>query len=160
MRYTEGFKRSIVRRLLVPGAPSANAIARETGISIQTIYSWLRRLKDNVKMTDHAKTPDEWTLTERNEALMETASLSPEEEGEWLRRNGLHTGHLSLWKKEIQAALTGIANGVSVKEKQEFKKQIKGLEKEIRRKDKALAEMSALIVLKKKLENLLGDEDE
>ncbi len=160
MRYTEGFKRSIVRKLLVPGAPSANAVAQETGISVQTIYNWLRTLKDSVQMADHEKTPEEWTLPEKNIALMEAAALSPEEEGEWLRRKGLHSGHLTLWKKEVQEALTGIASGISVKERQDFKKQIKDLEKEIRRKDKALAEMSALIVLKKKLENLLGDEEE
>jgi len=159
MRYQDGFKKSIVRRLLVPGAPSVYAISKETGISTQTIYKWLRILKDSVHMTDQQRTPDDWTLPEKNEALLEAASLSPEEEGEWLRNKGLHSGHLSLWKKEIQEALTGIVKGTSVKEKQEFRKQINNLEKEIRRKDKALAEMSALIVLKKKLETLLSDED-
>ena len=160
MRYSEGFKRNIVRKLLLPGSPSANAVAKETGISVQTIYNWLRVLKDSIQMADHKRTPEEWTLPEKNEAIIEAAGLSPEEQGEWLRTKGLHSGHLTLWKKEIQEALTGISSGISVKEKQEFKKQIKDLEKEIRRKDKALAEMSALIVLKKKLENLLGDEEE
>jgi len=159
MRYSEGFKRNIVRRLIAPGGPSAYAVSQETGISVQTIYKWLRDLKDSVHMTDHKRTPEEWTLPEKNEAIIEAAGLSPEEQGEWLRRKGLHSGHLTLWKKEIQEALTGISSGISVKEKQEFRKQIKDLEKEIRRKDRALAEMSALIVLKKKLETLLGDEE-
>ncbi len=110
-------------------------------------------------MADHDKTPDEWTLPEKNEAIIEAAGLSPEEQGEWLRKKGLHSGHLTLWKKEIQEALSGLSSGISAKEKQEFKKQIKDLEKDIRRKDKALAEMSALIVLKKKLETLLEDEE-
>lgn len=108
-------------------------------------------------MADHEKTPEDWTLPEKNKALIEAAGLSPEEQGEWLRKNGLHSGHLTLWGKEIQEALTGLSSGISVKEKQEFRKQISILEKEIRRKDKALAEMSALIVLKKKLESLMED---
>ncbi len=158
MRYSEGFKKSTVRKLITPGGPSAYAVSQETGISVQTIYKWLRDLKDSVHMADYQKTPEEWTLPEKNEAIIEAAGLSPEEQGEWLRKKGLHTGHLTLWRKEIQEALTGISSGITVKEKQEFKKQIKDLEKEIRRKDKALAEMSALIVLKKKLEDLLEDE--
>ena len=159
MRYTDGFKRNIVRKVMLPGGPSVCAVSKETGISAQTIYHWIKALKDSVPMTEQQRTPEDWTLPEKNEALLEAASLSPEEEGEWLRKKGLHTGHLSLWKKEIHEALTGISKGISVKEKQEFKKQMKDLEKEIRRKDKALAEMSALIVLKKKLETLLSDED-
>lgn len=159
MRYSEGFKRSIVKKFLVPNPPSVYAVGQDTGISVQTIYKWLRTLKDSVPMAEQERTPEDWSLPEKNEALLEAAGLSPEEEGEWLRRKGLHSGHLTLWKKEIQEALTGIAQGVSVKEKQQFKKQIKDLEKEIRRKDKALSEMTALVILKKKLENLLGDEE-
>jgi len=149
----------MVRKLMLPGGPSVYTVSKETGISTQTLYNWLRILKDSVPMTEQQRTPEDWTLPEKNEALIEAASLSPEEEGEWLRKKGLHSGHLTLWRKEIQEVLTGLTKGISVKEKQEFKKQIKELEKEIRRKDKALAEMSALIVLKKKLETLLSDED-
>ena len=159
MRYTEGFKKSIIRKIMVPGGPTVNEISQETGIAPQTIYNWMQKLKDSIHMKEQERTPEDWTLPEKNAALLEAATLSPEEEGEWLRKNGLHSGHLSLWKTEIQEALTGISRGISVKEKQQFKKQIKDLEKEIRRKDKALAEMSALIVLKKKLETLLSDED-
>jgi len=39
-------------------------------------------------------------------------------------------------------------------------KRIRSLEKELRRKDKALAETAALLVLKKKVQEIWGDEDE
>lgn len=96
MRYSEGFKRSVVRRMITPGGPSANQVSEETGVSLQTVYKWLRDLKDSVQMSDHNRAPDEWTLPEKNTAIMEIAELSPDEQGEWLRKKGLHSGLLVL----------------------------------------------------------------
>ncbi len=39
-------------------------------------------------------------------------------------------------------------------------RRVRALERELARKDKALAELAALVALKKKLELLWGDEDE
>jgi len=52
-------------------------------------------------MTKQQRIPEDWTLPEKNQAIIEVASLSLEEEGEWLRKNGLHSRHLTLWQKEI-----------------------------------------------------------
>lgn len=160
MGYSDGFRRSIVRRMLVPGGASVSTLSKETGISAQTLYNWLQKLKETVEMSDQKRTPEEWSLPEKNEALLEAAALSPEAKGEWLRHKGLHSGHLTLWHGEIQAALKGIANPLSKDEQRTARKQIAELEKEIRRKDKALAEMTALVVLKKKLQHLLSDEEQ
>lgn len=149
MRYTEGFKKSLVRRLLLPDAPSVAQLSEETNVSIQTLYKWLRDLKDSVEMADYKKTPEEWTLSEKNAALLEVASLSPEEEGEWLRRNGLHSEHLTQWKEEIQETLIDVSRPVSKEEQKELKQKNKELQKELRKKDKALAEMTVLMTLKK-----------
>ena len=159
MRYTTGFKKSIVRKLLLPDSPGITRISEETGVSTASLYNWLSKFKEQVELADYKKTPEEWTLPDKNNALLETAALSPEEQGEWLRRNGLHSSHLVLWRKEVADAITGISKPASKEELREAKKQIKELEKEIRRKDKALAEMSALVVLKKKLETILSDEE-
>jgi len=160
MRYTTGFKKSIVRRLLDPGSVSVGEISKETGISTPTLYSWLNKLKEEVEMSDQNRTPEEWTLSEKNAALLEVASLSPDEEGEWLRRKGLHSDHLALWKKEVQEALTDNTKLTSKNEQKELKQQNKELKKELRRKDKALAEMTVLMTLKKKLPYLFEDEDQ
>lgn len=159
MGYSEGFRKSIVRRLLAPGGPSVSALSAETGISAQSLYNWLSKLKETIEMSDQKRTPEEWSLPEKNEALLAAAALPPEEKGEWLRRKGLHSGHLTLWHGEIQAALKGIAHPLSKEEQKTARKQIAELEKEIRRKDKALAEMTALVMLKKKLQHLLSDEE-
>lgn len=159
MRYTEGFKKNLVRRLLLPDAPSVAHLSEETGVSIQTLYKWLRDLKDSVEMADYKKTPEEWTLAEKNAALLEVAALSPEEEGEWLRRNGLHSDHSTLWKKEVQEALAESTKPVSRSEQKELKQQNKELKKELRKKDKTIADMTVLMTLKKKLPYLFEDEE-
>lgn len=159
MRYSQGFKRSIVRKLLQPNPPTVQELSEDTGVSQQTLYNWLHQLKEDVEMSDYKRTPEEWTLPEKQEALLTVAGLPPEEEGEWLRRNGLHSAHLTIWKKEIQEALKGVSAPTSKQDLQKAKKLIKALEKDLKRKDKALAEVTALLALKKKLEILFPDED-
>lgn len=159
MKYQDGFKKSIVRRLLHPDSPGITKISEETGVSTGSLYNWLTKFKESVELADYRKTPEEWTLAEKHEALLESAALSPEEQGEWLRRKGLHSSHLTLWQKELKDALVGVSQPVSKEEQKAARKKIQELEREIRRKDKALAEMSALIVLKKKLGHLFADEE-
>lgn len=159
MKYSIGFKRSIVRKLLLPDAPGIGKVSEDTGVSIPTLYNWLNKLKESVELANFKKTPEEWTLSEKSDALLDSASLSPEEQGVWLRRNGLHSSHLILWRKELKDTLAGLATPVSKEEQRAAKKKISELEREIRRKDKALAELSALIILKKKLEHLFSEEE-
>ncbi len=159
MKYSQGFKRSTVKKLLQPNPPTIKKLSEDTGVSQQTLHNWLNQLREEVEMSDYKRTPEEWTLPEKHEALVSVAKLSPEEEGEWLRQNGLHAGHLTLWEQEIKDALQGISAPVSKDELKKALKQIKDLEKDINRKDKALAEITALLALKKKLEILFPDED-
>lgn len=160
MRYTIGFKKSLIRKLLLPDGPSVSELSKETGVSIQTLYKWLRELKDSVGMEDYKKTPEEWTLPEKHNALLEFAALSPEEEGEWLRRNGLHSEHLAAWRQEVQEALSEITQPASKKAEKEYKEKNKQLEKELRKKEKAIAEMTTMLMLKKKLSHLLEEEEQ
>lgn len=159
MRYQDGFKKSIVRRLLLPDSPGITKISEETGVSTASLYNWLTKYKESVELSDYRRTPEEWTLLEKQDALLKSASLSPEEQGEWLRRSGLHSSHLTVWQKEIRDVLEGVSSPVTKEEQRIARKKIQELEKELQRKDKALAEMSALIVLKKKLEHLFLDEE-
>jgi transposase-like protein len=159
MRYSQGFKRSTVRKLLQPNPPTIQELSEDTGVSQQTLYNWLHQLKEDVEVSDYKRTPEEWSLLEKQEALLTVAGLSPEEEGEWLRRNGLHSAHLTIWKKEIHDVLKGVSAPASKQDLQKAKEQIKALEKDLKRKDKALAEVTALLALKKKLEILFHDED-
>lgn len=149
-RYSEDFKKSIVRKILLPDNPGVTQISEETGISIQTLYSWLR---EDVEMSFEGTNPEDRSMLEKQEILLEAASIPQDQLGAWLRERGIHEEHLKLWRNEIKEALKFNKNQER-KENSETKKKIKALEKEIQRKDKALAEMAALMTLKKKLEGI------
>jgi hypothetical protein len=92
---------------------------------------------------------------------MQAASLSDKELGEFLRREGVHESHLSAWRKEMLEALSG-TNKPSVRARSgtQDAKRVKALQRELRRKDKALAETAALLVLQKKVQALWEEEDD
>ncbi len=169
MEYSEAFKRRMVKRLVGPGAMSQCALARETGMSQATLSRWYRQAgtmgnmaQDNPpsksKPESSPKRPQDWTAEQRLRAVMETASMTDEELGAYLRREGLHEAQLSQWR---EGALQGICGKSSSKRKQASNtKRMRQLERELRRKDKALAEAAALLVLQKKVRDIWGDGDD
>lgn len=90
--------------------------------------------------------------------LIEAGRFSDEELGEFLRRNGVHEATLKQWRSDAEEGLSDNKQRSNKKSKEE--KKIKELERELRRKDKALAEASAILVLKKKVADIWGDEDD
>jgi transposase-like protein len=102
--------------------------------------------------------PQDWSTEEKYQAVIEYDRLEESARGEFLRRNGLHTDHLAAWKKWMQAGLEAAARPTAEAraERTEDKRKIKELERELHRKDKALAETTALLVLKKKADLIWG----
>jgi hypothetical protein len=88
---------------------------------------------------------------------MEASRLSDEALGAFLRERGLHSEHLTLWDQELREMVTDKEDKRS-KETKELKRRVRQLEKELARKDKALAETAALLVLKKKLDTLMEED--
>jgi hypothetical protein len=99
--------------------------------------------------------PDDWTAEEKVETILSYEKLSEEQRGVFLRGKGLHEAHVVKWKAELIAAmkLTPFAGG----KKNPQQKRIAALEKELRRKESALAEAAALLVLKKKADSIWGE---
>ena len=155
MLYAENFKKAMVQKLLLPGGPSVLTLSRETGVSEQSLYNWLAKYQ-NGGTVKFQRSPRQWTENEKYDALLEAASLTGEDLGKWLREKGLRSEHIEIWQREMKKNLNQQKRNTELKE---AKKRIKELERELRRKDKALAEMSALVVLKKKVDALWGDEE-
>ena len=91
---------------------------------------------------------------------MEAFSVPDAELGEFLRGNGLHSAQLEEWRDLVaEAAKAALSSGKTSRRTHASKetKRIRELEHDLRRKEKALAEMTALLVLKKKLDLLWGD---
>jgi hypothetical protein len=110
--------------------------------------------KNKAKQTTD-KRPSDWTLAEKLTALQETHALSGEALNVWCREKGLFAHHLTSWKNEFCAPKTP----VPVAQMRTLKDENDNLKKEILRKDKALAEAAALLVLQKKFRALWEDEE-
>ena len=160
MKYTRRIKESVLRKILPPENQSVTEVAREMGISDQTIYNWKKQAEDGILFLDDLGSPLSANPIERFNLLLEGKSISEEETGKWLREKGLHSEHLNLWEQEFKDILKDKNNKLKL-ENQKLKKEKKVLERELRRKEKALAEVAALLTLKKKAAAIWGEgEDE
>jgi len=168
MEYAANVKARMVRRMLGPDAVTATSLAGETGISQATLSRWLAASIKGVSPSKPAaptptetaapaKRPQDWTALERAQAVLAASELAEGQLGEFLRRQGLHREQLDEWTSTLEEALAQPRAG---RRSSGDAKRIKELERELARKDKALAETAALLVLKKKMAQLWGDEDD
>ncbi|MGQ0615052.1 MAG: hypothetical protein ACT4PV_15060 [Planctomycetaceae bacterium] len=152
MEYTASVRSSMVRKMSGPRATSATALAQETGIAQPTLSRWLREAGSVRGVASHdpkvpARRPEDWKLEEILAAVLEAAPLAGEELGAFLRRKGIHLAHLDEWRVRLSAAMQGTTS--KPKGGSADARRVHELEKELRRKDKALAEAAALLVLQK-----------
>ena len=157
-QYSQELKNSMVRKMMIPGGPSASALSKEVGISQPVLSRWARKYGRTLGMKDEQRRPEQWTYEEKVKVVLESAELSEEERGVYLRRKGIHQTHLEQWKAEIVEGMKSLDNPVD--HRKEHNRKIKELERELRRKEKALAEAAALLVLKKKAEMMWGDHED
>jgi len=160
MRYSKGFKFSILKKILPPDERSVTEVSRETGVSTATIYHWLKVLQDGkLEEDDSELRPGDRSPKEKLRLLLEGKGLPEDLLGEWLRENGLHSEHLNSYEQELRDIVTD-KNEKYLEENRRLKKEKQTLEKELRRKEKALAEMAALLTLKKKASEIWGDDED
>ena len=160
--YSQEFKENVVRRALEPGGLSLESLTRELGLGHSTVSRWIAQAGSVGGMSRRkikGRRPNDRTPAEKLQLVIEASALSEEELGEFLRKNGIHGAQLEQWRKEALAGLGAPLRQRSTKNSPEAKK-IRELEREVTRKDKALAETAALLVLKKKAQAIWGDEDD
>ena len=160
MRYSRAIKESVLKKVLPPENRSVREVSNEYGISEQAIRNWIEKVDNGILNLDGELSPKQLGSAEKLHLVLEAAGVPQEELGAWIREKGLHSEHLQLWQQELRDTVTD-KNKENKQELKEAKKKIKNLEKELNRKDKALAEMAALVVLKKKVQQIWGEaEDE
>jgi transposase-like protein len=140
------------------GDRTIEEICEREGVGKSTAANWLRDRANVAGMAKH-KTAKKWTPEAKLKAIIETQSMSEEELGVYLRREGLHSNELKVWRDEVIKGLAPVARK-SASKKDERDEKIKSLERELRRKDKALAEASALLILQKKIDLIWGSKGE
>jgi len=160
MKHSVEFKKSAVQKYLNRGNRSVIEILDEIGIASPTIYQWRDQFANIQDMKKSSK-PQNRSVQEKIKALIEYDALPEEKRGEYLRKNGLYEENLTEWKKQLEEAFS--PSKKRSQDRSELvaeQKKNKQLEREIRRKDKALAEVSALLILKKKADLIWGSEED
>jgi transposase-like protein len=165
----------MIQRMLDPNAESACELARETGVSQTTLSRWLRTATTVNGMAKNKQTPPrrsrptenpdrrpkDWSPEEKLQAVLEASQIPDEDLGSWLRSKGLYKADIDAWRRVVFSALAG--EGKTKKKSAgstKASKELRALRRELERKDKALAETAALLVLKKKVQAIWGDEDD
>ena len=161
-RYSEERKAAVLKKLLPPNNESVSTVSREEGISEPTLYNLrLQAREQGLPVPGSGKQTDDWSAEAKFAVLVETATLTEDELSEYCRSKGLYPEQVGSWKALFMEGLQLAGNQQHQKhrESKQDKKRIKELERELKRKEKALAEAAALLVLRKKL-NALWEESE
>ena len=171
MPYSEKFKRKMVQKLTGTNAISATALSKEVDVPQTTLSKWLRNAgiapcfeypnnSAKPRSTMHPKRPEDWSPEEKLKVVIDAAPLADDELGAFLRNRGIHETHLQQWRLQMLNGLGRVIADKKPKRSAADTKRIRSLEKELKRKEKALAETAALLVLKKKAQEIWGDEDD
>ena len=146
-RYGQAFKNKVVAKLLPPNTASIEEVSREVGVSVDTLERWRAQA-----LTTPAR-ERAWSVAARFDAVLTTAPMDEATRSAWCREHGVYPQELAAWRASATQALAEPQEQrASPKETASDRRRIKELERELRRKDKALAETAALLVLSKKLE--------
>lgn len=155
----------MVRQMMPPLNRSVPELVKATGITDATLYTWRKQARAAGAVVPRGgKQADQWSSQDKFRVVLESAGLNEAELAEYCRRKGLYVEQIKAWSQACEQANMPARPAKTRRERDEekaVKKRIKQLESELRRKDAALAETAALLVLRKKAEALWGkDEDE
>lgn len=161
-RYSKKMKESVVKRILSREETMAD-ISRDTGINPNTIAKWRDNAQQKgLSITTKYKKADKWSSSDKFQVVLETANLNEIEFSEYCREKGIYPEQVKEWKEACMKA-----NGAETEKSSEATKELKKerkekekLEKELQRKEKALAETAALLVLRKKANAIWGTDEE
>ena len=159
VHYSQEFKESAVEKLLSRGSRPIRLIVEETGVSSLSLNKWAKECGIHSGMKKEEKRPQELSPAAKLKAVIEFEKLDIEKQGEFLRREGLYSSHIATWKKEMESGLDSgntKLDKASRAELLQLKSENKELKKDLHRKDRALAETTALLVLKKKADLIWG----
>lgn len=160
MRYPKERKEAVLQKMMPPQNRSIVELAAEEGISEATLYNWRREARNRgLLMPDADAGPEGWSAQDKFNAVIESAALNEAELSEYCRKKGLYAQQLEQWRRACESANDwDRENNARLKaEKKADRQRIRELERELTRKEKALAEAAALIVLRKKAEAIWGE---
>jgi len=160
VRLSSEAKEAIIAKALSRGDTPLAKIAKESGVGYSTLYRWiyLKRHKSLSSSQQCSQSSKGQGQTPPLQHILATVGLDEEAVGAYCRVQGIHSFQLKQWQDELKRNDGNKTKSDSYrKELKELRNEIKNLKKDLHRKDKALAETSALLVLKKKADLIWGD---
>lgn len=160
--YSEEKKEAVLKQLLPPNNHSPQEVSKRERLALSTIYKWRNeaRAQGRCLPDSDAQGSHQWSSQDRFAAVVESATMNSEQRAEYCRRRGLYPTQLNEWRQDCERAgdyaqqLQGGDRSVGNRQQQ----RIRELEKELRRKESALAETAALLTLSKKARAIWGGE--
>lgn len=160
MKYSKGFRARIVKITIDEPGRSISEIAKENNIYPATLGNWIKQYEADILSLDgcDAIPPSHRHPGEKLALLLESKTMNAVDLGDWLRRHGLHSEHLSIWEQEL-TSMASDKKTTTQREIAELRKENRRLQKENKRQEKALAEAAILLTLKKKFPNLYPEDE-
>jgi transposase len=168
-RYSQSFKdRAVEKALSRPAGTTLAEVTDSLGVGYSTIHKWMTeaRVQPMSTYSDHdgtgsgrvskEKRPQDWSQAERLEMVIACGALDEEAVNALCRERGIYGHHVAQWKQEF---ISGNATNERANAKG-LKGELRSLRKELNRKDKALAETAALLVLQKKVNDIWGNDED
>jgi len=157
--YSAEFKEQVVRKLMPPHNQTVAALSRETGISEASLYNWKKQFRAKgfvvPKKSTHA---DQWDAKAKLAAVIQTAAMNEAERSQYCREHGLYPEQIDAWRDAFES--TDMGASANKAELSAERKKSRALEKELHRKEKALAEAAALLTLSKKAQAIWGTNED
>ncbi len=164
MPYSPERKEAVLRKMMPPHNRTIKQIAKEEGISEATLFNWRKRAREKgLLLPDGDSGPEGWSARDKFAAVLESAAFNETDLAEYCRKKGIYPEQLTQWRRACESAndWDRESNRHLKSAKKADRQRIRQLERELRRKEKALAETAALLVLQKKAQAIWGDpEDE
>ena len=158
MKYTAEQKRWAVDQMKPPLNRTVRMLSKETGISEVTLRTWRDACRAEGEFVPCGLSVEHWSGSEKFRVVLETAPLSEEELAQYCRAKGLMPGHIQQWRQACEEANESapVDGELGRVVSPQAREKIRDLERELRRKNEALAEAAALLMLRKKAEAIWG----
>ncbi len=162
--YTDEIRETMVQKILTNPVRTVKSLSIESGIPPSTLNTWKGKYCQNKGLVLSKKKTNKLKPEDKFNVVMLTASISEAEKSEYCRKHGIYPEDIEQWKQDCIAGCGNKSGKDVIKKNKKYERKLeqetKRLKKELRRKDKALAETAALLVLKKKAWEIWGDPEE
>ena len=162
--FTQAFKvQSVEKAFSRRPDQTLEKIADDLGVGYSTLQKWIRLAKQNKlekseTIMSKEKSPQDWNKTQRFEAILHCHRLNDGQVSSYCRENGIYPHHINAWKTEFLSN-NNVSESLSRQAQKKLKQENKRLQKELNRKDRALSETAALLVLSKKCQAIWGEKE-